>query len=97
MTDLLGPRAPSGKVIPLVLAPTAPARREVMRSAVVEVVSDLVVASVTPAQRSPYFERAQALLDEAGWGLDELLEAVGPGKEQEELFAALGLAGEEPG
>lgn len=95
MTELLGPRAPSGRVIPLVLAATAPARREVMRSAVLEVLNDLVLASVPPSQRSPYFERAQALLEEAGWGLDELLEAATLGSEQEELFAVLGLEGEE--
>jgi hypothetical protein len=50
---------------------------------VVEVVNDLVVASVPPSQRSPYFERAKGLLQEAGWGLQELLEAVGPGLQQE--------------
>ncbi len=96
MTEPPGLRAPSCRVIPLVLAPTPPARREVMRSAVVEVVNDLVVVSVPPSQRSPYFERAQGLLEEAGWGLEELLEAAGPGARQEELFLALGLGGEEP-
>jgi hypothetical protein len=68
-----------------------------MRSAVVEVINDLVVASLPPSRRSPYFERAQGLLEKAGWGLEELLEAAGPGARREELFLALGLSGEERG
>ena len=97
MTEPPGPQARSFSVIPLVLAPTPPGRREVMRSAVVEVINVLVVASVPPSRRSPYFERAQGLLEDAGWGLEELLEAADPGARQEELFLALRLGEEEPG
>jgi len=66
-------------------------RDEMMRAAVVQVVTDLVIRRVPPAERSPYFEAAQDLLDRAGRGLDELIEAARPGAEQDSLFRDLGL------
>jgi hypothetical protein len=56
------------------------------------VVGDLVVERVPPGQRSPYFDQALALLDVAGWGLDELFEAAGEGPARDRLLHAVGLA-----
>jgi hypothetical protein len=50
-----------------------------------------VERTVPPAQRDPLFDQALALLDEAGWGLDELAEAARPGPGQDELLRTLGL------
>ena len=49
-------------------------RREMLRAAVIQVVRHLVLRAVPPSQRVPLFEQATGLLDEAGWGLDELAE-----------------------
>ena len=37
------------------------------------------------------FDQAMDLLDEAGWGLDELAGAASPGPPQDALLRALGL------
>ncbi|HKB30681.1 MAG TPA: hypothetical protein VKD26_07570 [Streptosporangiaceae bacterium] len=77
---MVGPPAPTGE------------HRAAMRGAVVQVVRDLVIERVPPAARSPYFDRALALLDVAGWGLDELVEAAGEGPARDRLLRAVGLA-----
>jgi len=66
-------------------------RRAVLRTAVIQVVGHLVERAVPPSQRVPLFDQALDLLDEAGWGLDELAEAAGPGCVQDELLRSLGL------
>jgi len=47
-------------------------RRAVLRAAVIQVVGHLVERAVPPSRRVPLFDQALDLLDEAGWGLDEL-------------------------
>ena len=66
-------------------------RRAMLRRAVVQVVGHLVERAVPPAQRDPLFGQAMGLLDEAGWGLDELAEAARPGPAQDALLRTLGL------
>jgi hypothetical protein len=92
VTDALGPPPPD-KVIPLMPGVSrAPGeRRELLRAAVIQVVRHLVVRAVPPSQRVPLFDRAAGLLDEAGWGLDELVTAAEPGPAQDTLLRALGL------
>jgi hypothetical protein len=60
---------------------------------VVQVIHHLVIEAVPASARSRYFDAARGTLDEAGWGLDELLAAAVPGPAQDELFGLLGLAG----
>jgi hypothetical protein len=62
-----------------------------LREAVLQVVGHLVLRSVPPSSRAPLFEQALGLLDEAGWGLDELARAAQPGPAQDELLRILGL------
>jgi hypothetical protein len=87
------PPAPTGKIIPLTpgVALSADGRRATLREAVVQVVGHLVLRSVPPSSRAPLFEQALGLLDEAGWGLDELARAAEPGPAQDELLRILGL------
>jgi hypothetical protein len=89
------PPPPGRKIIPLMVGPAAPTgeRREAMRGAVVQVVRHLVIERVPPQQRSPYFDQALALLDLAGWGLDELLAAADEGPARADLLRAVGLSG----
>ena len=54
-------------------------------------VGHLVIQNVPADQRSPLFDQAAELLDEAGWGLDELYAAASDGPERSALFRALGL------
>jgi hypothetical protein len=63
-----------------------------LRAAVIQVVGHLVERAVPPAQRIPLFDQAQDLLDEAGWGLDELVAAAEPGPARDALLRTLGLA-----
>lgn len=92
MTDALGP-PPGGRIIPLMPGVSrAPGeRREMLREAVTQVVRHLVVHAVPAADRVPLFEQATGLLDEAGWGLDELVTAAEPGPAREALLRTLGL------
>ena len=46
-----------------------------LRAAVIQVVQHLVLRAVPPSRRVPLFEQATGLLDEAGWGLDELADS----------------------
>lgn len=85
--------SPGARILPLMPGVARPTggRRELLREAVIQVVGHLVIKKVPPAQRSPLFDQAAELLDEAGWGLDELYAAASQGPEQSALFRALGL------
>jgi hypothetical protein len=80
-------------VIPLTpgISRAAGERRAMLRAAVLQVVQHLVLRAVPPSQRVPLFEQATGLLDEAGWGLDELVTAAEGGPAQDALLRALGL------
>jgi hypothetical protein len=84
---------PGAKIIPLLPGVARPTggRRELLRDAVIEVVCHLVIENVPAERRSPLFDQAAELLDEAGWGLDELYAATSDGPERSALFRALGL------
>jgi hypothetical protein len=84
---------PNGRIIPLIpgVARGAGERRVLLRAAVLQVVGHLVVEAVPPSARLPLFAQATDLLDEAGWGLDELVLAATPGPDQDRLLNALGL------
>ena len=84
---------PPGRLIPLTpgVARGAGGRRSELRAAVIQVVGHLVERAVPPAQRVPLFDQARDLLDEAGWGLDELAEAAEPGPARDALLRTLGL------
>jgi hypothetical protein len=85
---------PVSNVIPLTTADKVvpvEERDASMRVAVAQVITDLVIRRVPPEDRSPMFEAAADLLDRAGRGLDELIEAAEPGPEQDALFEELGL------
>ncbi len=84
---------PGARIIPLLPGVARPAgqRREQLRTAIIEVISHLVLKAIPPEQRSPLFDQAAGLLDEAGWGLDELYTAAADGPERRALFRALGL------
>jgi len=99
MTGAFRPPQPPGKVIPLMPGVSrAPGERRVMlRAAVIQVVRHLVVRSVPDGQRLPLFRQAAGLLDEAGWGLDELVTAAEPGPAQDTLLRTLGLLDSQPG
>jgi hypothetical protein len=88
-----GPPSAPGKIIPLMpgIARTSADRRSELRQAVIQVVGHLVVRSVPPSQRLPAFDQAVDVLDEAGWGLDELVAAAEPGPDQDALLRAIGL------
>ena len=87
------PDPPTGRIIPLYpgIARGSEDRRAVLRAAVIQVVGHLVERAVPPEQRNPLFDQAMDLLDEAGWGLDELTGAASPGPAQDELLRILGL------
>jgi hypothetical protein len=84
---------PFGRII----SPATGERRVMLRAAVIQVVSHLVVRAVPPGQRVPLFDQATGLLDEAGWGLDELVAAAEPGPARDALLRALGLDEDPPG
>jgi hypothetical protein len=88
-----GPPEAPGKIIPLMpgVARTSGDRRAQLREAVIQVVGHLVIRSVPPSQRLPLFDQAVDVLDEAGWGLDELVAAAAPGPAQDALLRAVGL------
>ena len=87
------PEPPAGRIIPLYpgISRGTQDRRAMLRAAVIQVVGHLVERAVPSAQRVPLFDQARDLLDEAGWGLDELAEAASPGAAQDALLRALGL------
>jgi hypothetical protein len=88
------PPEPHGRIIPLMpgVARGGGDRREALRAAVIQVVGHLVLESVPPSRQLPLFDQAKDILDEAGWGLDELVAAATAGPEQDALLKALGLA-----
>ena len=83
----------TSRIIPLTPGISRPSgeRRELLRAAVTQVVQHLVLRAVPASQRVPLFDQATGLLDEAGWGLDELVAAAEPGPAQDTLLQALGL------
>jgi len=87
------PPTPLAPLIPLTpgIARGAGDRRALLREAVIQAVRHLVLRAVPPHQRVPLFDQATGLLDEAGWGLDELVEAAEPGPAQDTLLRTLGL------
>jgi hypothetical protein len=87
------PEPPLGRIIPLFpgIARGSEDRQAQLRAAVIQVVGHLVERTVPPAQRDPLFDQAMDLLDEAGWGLDELAGAARPAPRQDELLRTLGL------
>lgn len=87
------PEPPAGKIIPLMpgVSRNTAQRRPMLREAVLQVVEHLIVCAVPPSRRLPLFDQAADLLDEAGWGLDELAEATEEGPARQALLAALGL------
>ena len=89
----MAPEPPLGRIIPLMpgISRGSEDRRALLRAAVIQVVGHLVERGVPPAQRDPLFDQAMDLLDEAGWGLDELAGATRPGPGQDELLRTLGL------
>jgi len=93
MSDSPRPPQAPGKIIPLMpgISRAAGDRRAMLRVAVIQVVRHLVVQAVPPSRRVPLFEQGTGLLDEAGWGLDELVTAAEPGPAQDALLQALGL------
>lgn len=84
---------PGARIIPIMpgVSRAPGARRAELRDAVRQVVSHLVLATVPADQRSPLFDQAAELLDEAGWGLDELYLAATDASARGALFRALGL------
>jgi|SRR3954463_13919643 len=82
---------PGAKIIPLMVSPPGSRDPAAMKEAVVQVVRHLVLEKVPAERRSPLFDQARDLLDEAGWGLDELIAAAEEGPAQERLFRALGI------
>jgi hypothetical protein len=84
---------PGARIIPLMpgVSRASGARRAELRAAVLQVVNHLVLEAVPPDQRSPLFDQAAELLDEAGWGLDELYLAATDESARGALFRALGL------
>ena len=84
---------PGARIIPLtpgVARPTGE-RRALLRDAVLQVVRHLVIEAGPPGQRLPMFDQAAGLLDEAGWGLDELYAAATDPAATEALLGELGL------
>jgi hypothetical protein len=87
------PEPPAGRIIPLTpgVARGTGDRRELLRAAVLQVVDHLVLESVPPSRRADMFDQAMDMLDEAGWGLDELYAAATEPQAREALLNALGL------
>ena len=88
-----GSPPPHTPLIPLTpgIARGAGDRRALLPAAVIQAVRHLVLRAVPPHQRVPLFDQATGLLGEAGWGLDELVEAAEPGAAQDTLLRTLGL------
>jgi hypothetical protein len=82
---------PSAKIIPMMVSPPGSSDPAAMRGAVAQVVRHLVIEKVPPDHRLPLFDQAKDRLDEAGWGLDELVAAADEGPAQERLFRELGM------
>jgi len=53
-----------------------------------------ILRAVPPARRVPLFDQATSLVEEVGWGLDELAAAAEPGPARDALFRTLGLDGD---
>jgi hypothetical protein len=84
----------SAKVIPLsILSTGGPRERgEAMREAVLQVVGDLFIKKVPPGDRSPLYDAAHDLLDQARRSPLELIAATEPGPDRDALFDDLGFS-----
>ena len=85
---------PGARIIPLmpgVARPSGGAARAASRRGRRRWSATWCIEKVPADQRSPLFDQAAELLDEAGWGLDELYAAAADGPERSALFRALGL------
>jgi hypothetical protein len=87
------PGRPPPRLLPLSVGPSRSRDQEALREAVLQLIGHLVVAAVPPERRHPLFDQARNLLEEAGWGLDEMVPAATKdGPARRELFETLGLA-----
>lgn len=95
MTRPNGPVSPGpgARIIPLQPGIARPTGERVapMRDAVMQVISHLVIESVPEEQQLPLFSQAADLLDQAGWGLDELYAAATEIPARDALLRTLGL------
>jgi hypothetical protein len=90
---VIPPEPPAGRIIPLMPGvPRSGDRQVLLREAVLQVVDHLVLEAVPPARRSELFDQAMDLLDEAGWGLDELYAAATETTARDALLNTLGLS-----
>jgi hypothetical protein len=86
------PGGPPPRLLPLSVGPSRSRDREALRAAVLQLIGHLVVEAVPPERRHPLFDQARNLLEEAGWGLDEIVPAATEdGPARRELFDAIGL------
>ena len=83
----------SARVIPLhVRSPVAPQERgEAIREAVLQVIGGLFIKRVPPGDRSPLYDAARDLLEQARRTPSEMIAATEPGSERDALFDDLGL------
>jgi hypothetical protein len=83
----------SAKVIPLSISTVGPRERsEAMREAVLQVVGDLFIRRVPPGDRSPFYDAARDLLEQARRSPLEMIAATEPGPERDALFDDLGFS-----
>jgi acyl-CoA reductase-like NAD-dependent aldehyde dehydrogenase len=83
----------SADVIQLpVLGTVAPQEQgEAMRDAVLQAIEDLFIKAVPPEERSPLFDSARDLLEQARRTPLEMIAATEPGPERDALFDDLRL------
>lgn len=82
----------SARVIPLHVRSTAPQERgEAMQEAVLQVIGDLFIKRVPPGDRSPLYDAARDLVEQARRTPPEMIAATEPGSERDALFDDLGL------
>jgi hypothetical protein len=83
----------SARVIPLQVRSSAgpQERGEAMQEAVLQVIGDLFIKRVPPGDRSPLYDAARDLLEQARRTPSEMIAATEPGSERDALFDDLGL------
>ncbi|MFG2004676.1 hypothetical protein ACGFNU_36540 [Spirillospora sp. NPDC048911] len=87
-----GPPGRVPRLLPLSVGPSRSRDQDALREAVVQIIGHLVVEAVPPGRRHRLFDHGRDLLEEAGWGLDELVAAAEDGPARRELFQILGLS-----
>ncbi|GAA2423053.1 hypothetical protein GCM10010191_38670 [Actinomadura vinacea] len=88
-----GPAGERPRLLPLSVGPSRTRDREALRAAVVQLIGHLVIEAVPPERRHPLFDQGRELLEEAGWGLAELVPAAAEdGAARRELFRILRLS-----